>query len=133
MSSSIKYPYLCSDGFCLGNPGPGGARVLAVDGPGCKPRLIMQVQFFEATNNLMEFVGAAAMSAIPGYSAYYTDSTTAIAWVRNKQVNTTFNIQSDIKLMTLINNLLRSLPAISVLEKWDTKNWGEIPADFGNK
>lgn len=67
----------------------------------------------------------------------YSDSETAIAWVSKMEVKTQqkrveeneilFN-QVDRALQWLKNNSFR----VPIL-KWDTKNWGQIPADYGRK
>jgi len=67
----------------------------------------------------------------------YTDSRTALSWVRNKKVKTTLKQTSNNKqLFVLIARALNWLKANDYktkIVKWDTDRWGEIPADFGRK
>jgi ribonuclease HI len=67
----------------------------------------------------------------------YTDSRTAMAWVRNKKVKTTLerNSKNEIlfELMDRAILWLKDNTYTNEIVKWDTKNWGEIPADFGRK
>jgi len=96
----------------------------------------------EGTNNLGEFLALVHALAylkeidkenIPIYS----DSRTAMAWVRNKKVKSTLKATSNNKnLFKLVSRALKWLENnqwSTKVMKWDTKNWGEIPADFGRK
>jgi ribonuclease HI len=67
----------------------------------------------------------------------YSDSITAIAWVRHKK-------HKSIVLPTDANDVIFDLLAraefwlnnntfTTPIIKWNTKKWGEIPADFGRK
>lgn len=97
------------------------------------------------TNNIAEFLGL--VSAIKYLKErnlplrVYTDSVTAMAWVRNKVANTT--ARNTGKATEQLDNMLVeaekylrdnavSLESVEVL-KWETKEWGEIPADYGRK
>ena len=101
-----------------------------------------QGPFENATNNIGEFLalvhGLALMTKQGIDFPIYTDSATAISWVRKKRVKS--------KSMKLgetseqINNLVeRALKWIKTntwnnsILKWETEAWGEIPADFGRK
>ena len=93
----------------------------------------------KGTNNVGEFlalVHALALSKqrnIP--LPIYTDSMTAMAWIRNKKVKTTLKEEpANEKLFDYIDraeNWLKNNTWNNKILKWDTKNWGEIPADFG--
>ena len=95
----------------------------------------------KGTNNVGEFlaiVHALALckknnSTLP----IYTDSQTAMAWVRNKKAKTTLQQEAvNTKLFEYIDraeNWLKQNTWPNKILKWDTKNWGEIPADFGRK
>lgn len=67
----------------------------------------------------------------------YSDSRTAIAWVRKRQVNT--NLKWTAKNAKLHAAVLKAVDWLKTNEwstpilKWDTKLWGEIPADYGRK
>ena len=102
-------------------------------------------QFAGGTNNIAEFLGL--VYAIRYLSKnnlpliVYTDSVTAMAWVRNKKANTT--AQSTGKLTEELKKLIANAESylnsnVDLLEKmnilkWETKQWGEIPADYGRK
>jgi ribonuclease HI len=67
----------------------------------------------------------------------YSDSRTAIAWVKKKQVNT--KLQWTRKNLELRDAVLKAQEWLKKNQysnpvlKWDTKQWGEIPADYGRK
>jgi ribonuclease HI len=67
----------------------------------------------------------------------FTDSKTAIAWVRNKKAKTklerTDNNAVLFDLIERAENWLKTNTYNNPILKWDTENWGEIPADFGRK
>ena len=101
-----------------------------------------QGPFDKATNNIGEFlalVHGLALLAKQGMELpIYSDSATAISWVKKKRVKS--------KSMKLgetseqINQLVeRALKWIKTntwkndVLKWETEAWGEIPADFGRK
>jgi len=67
----------------------------------------------------------------------YSDSKTAMAWVRKKKVNT--KLERTAKNKELFKALddavlwLNKNPVNTQILKWETKIWGEIPADYGRK
>ncbi len=67
----------------------------------------------------------------------YSDSETAIAWVKAKQCNTELAAdETNASLFELINRAeewLAEHKTTNPVLKWDTKAWGEIPADFNRK
>ncbi len=67
----------------------------------------------------------------------YSDSKTAIAWVRKKHVNTKLKwTNENVKLKHAVTQALEWLKSNEYnnqILKWDTKSWGEIPADYGRK
>ncbi|MDR2816793.1 MAG: ribonuclease H family protein [Proteiniphilum sp.] len=126
------------DAACSGNPGLMEYRgVFVAD----------SVEIFhvgpmeEGTNNIGEFlaiVHALALlkkkeSAIPIYS----DSVNAMKWVANKKCNTKLaQTTANKPIFDLIERAeawLRSNSYPNPILKWETKLWGEIPADFGRK
>jgi ribonuclease HI len=67
----------------------------------------------------------------------YSDSRTALSWVRNRKVKSTVQRTSaNAPVFDLIDRAERWLSnntyANPVL-KWETSEWGENPADFGRK
>lgn len=63
----------------------------------------------------------------------YSDSKTAMAWVRNKQAKTTVTDKKTMSLVKRGEKWLRENEYKNPILKWHTKVWGEIPADFGRK
>jgi len=125
------------DGACSGNPGKGEYRIVET----CtKKELFKSMVFDNATNNIMEFFalvdGLNILKNKLTEFKIYTDSITAIAWVKNRNVNT--NVKDDF-LINLIKEKILILNSIEddfikeKILKWDTKKLGEIPADFGRK
>ncbi len=94
------------------------------------------------TNNIGEFLGIVYAIALLQRNnrhdtAIYTDSRTAMAWVRKKKVNTKlFEKYGSNPLQNTLakaEKWLKENKYTNPILKWDTKNWGEIPADFGRK
>lgn len=97
--------------------------------------------FPDGTNNLMEFlalVHALGFCKQEGISLpIYSDSRTAILWVHNKQIKTKqARTERNKQLFALIDRALIWLNEndySNKILKWETKVWGEIPADFNRK
>lgn len=127
------------DGACSGNPGVMEYR--GVDVP-TGVELFRQGPFPDATNNIGEFlaiVHALALFANQGndHTAIYSDSKTALAWIRAKQCRTKLaHTEANARLFEIIARAERWLEThvwSNALLKWNTAEWGEIPADFGRK
>lgn len=126
------------DAACSGNPGP--MEYQAVD-------LSTGQQVFHygpvhGTNNIGEFlaiVHALALIEQRGIKqmTIYTDSRTALAWLRKRHCNTKLDkTGANAPLFQIIQRAERWLNTHAVttpVVHWDTKRWGEIPADFGRK
>ena len=97
--------------------------------------------FQNGTNNVGEFL--AIVHALKWLKRQklsepvYSDSATAIKWVRRKVCNTALvPDKSNARLFKKIAQAeawLRENEVDNPLLKWDTGAWGEIPADFGRK
>lgn len=93
------------------------------------------------TNNVGEFlaiVHALKMLKDLGKTIpVYSDSSTAIGWVKKKHCNTGLLADDkNGKLFTLIDAAEQWLAGntyANPILKWDTQAWGEIPADFNRK
>jgi len=93
------------------------------------------------TNNIGEFlaiVHALAWQQKEGVSIpIYSDSDVAIGWVKRKKCKTTLpQIKETSPIYELVDRAESWLNDNSTkyeLIKWLTKDWGEIPADFGRK
>lgn len=103
--------------------------------------LILTKSYSGGTNNLAEFLGLCyAMKFLDMLDSreliIYTDSKTAMSWVKNKRINTVFDISSIPELEKDIDecyNFITTTNKTFNIKKWDTKKWGEIPSDFGRK
>lgn len=126
------------DAACSGNPGLLEYRgVYTGDGA----ELFRVGPLEQGTNNVGEFlaiVHALALlkqknSTIP----IYTDSVNAIKWIERKKCNT--KLQKSAKNQPLFDLIERAESWIeknswqNKILKWETRSWGEIPADFGRK
>lgn len=106
-----------------------------------KKKLFKQGPFPEGTNNIGEFLaivhGLAFLKERQSNRIIYTDSRTAMSWVRKKSCNTKLVETSKNKgLFDLIRRAVDWLHKNTYntpIVKWETKAWGEIPADFGRK
>jgi ribonuclease HI len=130
-------PSICVDAACSGSPGPLEYRgVLTETGE----EIFHAGPFQDGTNNVGEFLGIVlAMDWCINKKKelpIYSDSASAISWVRAGKCNTKLErLPSNRLLFDFIGRAeeaLKTYPAFKVL-KWDTRAWGEIPADFGRK
>lgn len=127
------------DGYSLGNPGEGGYKGIDLE----TGKVMFQGKLKHCSNNIAEFLGVChALGYIKEiwrkegkvYNEVYTDSQTAIAWVEKKETNTSCTMDDETK-----NKVERSLRflvqsgRLALVKKWNTKEWGESPADFGHK
>ena len=67
----------------------------------------------------------------------YTDSRTAMKWVRDKRIRTKLEKKpNNEKVFELVERAIKWLESNNYpnkIIKWETAAWGEIPADFGRK
>ena len=126
------------DAACAKNPGPVEYR-----GVDTKSgiTLFKVGPLADGTNNIGEFlaiVHALAMTAQQGVATpIYSDSRTALAWVRDRKCKTTLkSTPNNAKILELVKRAecwLQTHSYTNRLIKWKTEEWGEIPADFGRK
>ena len=62
----------------------------------------------------------------------YSDSVTAITWVKNKKTASKKTNQEIKKAEIYLKIMDTFIQEIEILH-WNNKMWGEIPSDFGNK
>ncbi len=126
------------DASCMGNPGIMEYRGVEL---ATGKELFKVGPFKDGTNNIGEFLAIvhalAEMNRRNEWHNIYSDSKTALAWVRNRQVKTQLKqTDSNAKLFELLGRGLvwiRSHTWPVKIMKWQTELWGEIPADFGRK
>ncbi|TPV34831.1 ribonuclease H [Paucihalobacter ruber] len=126
------------DAASSGNPGK--MEYQGVDTQ-TKKLIFHQGPFEEGTNNIGEFLAIVHALALlkkqNSQKIIYTDSKTAISWVKKKMCNTKLERNAkNQKLFELVDravNWLKTNSYTTPIVKWETKAWGEIPADFGRK
>ena len=126
------------DAACSGNPGPLEYRCVYVS---TGSEIFRQGPFANGTNNIGEFlaiVHALALFKQRGIACpIYSDSKIAIGWVRRKTCRTQLpRDEHNGPLFELIGRAeawLQSNTYDNQVLKWETDEWGEIPADFGRK
>jgi len=109
--------------------------------PKPKKKLFRQGPFPQGTNNIGEFLaivhGLAFLKERKSDRVIYTDSRTAMSWVRKKKCNTklekTTKNKDLFELVERAEKWLKNNRYHTPIVKWETKAWGEIPADFGRK
>ncbi len=136
--SDVIWESISVDAACSGNPGK--MEYQGVDTRTGHP--FFHQKFPLGTNNIGEFlaiVHALAWCQQKGHPEMpvYSDSRIAMGWVKLKKCKTTLKRSArTAKLFELIERAeswLKSHTYRNPLMKWDTKRWGEIPADFGRK
>ncbi len=137
--SDIIKDSICVDAACSGNPG-----IMEYRGVYCKSseEIFHQGPFKDATNNIGEFLalvhGLAYLQKnnLPDMTIY-SDSRTAIGWVKAKKCNTKLDVtgrnENVFDLIERAEQWLKNNTYSNPILKWETKDWGEIPADFGRK
>ncbi|HEA29406.1 MAG TPA: ribonuclease H [Leeuwenhoekiella sp.] len=133
-----NYNSISVDAASSGNPGIMEYR--GVDTKS-KKELFKLGPFQQGTNNVGEFLalvhGLAFLKKHNSNRIIYTDSRTAMSWVRKKTCRTTLKESAKNKpvfdLVRRAETWLNTNDYETVIVKWETKAWGEIPADFGRK
>ena len=138
LKHGIKLPALAVDAACSGNPGKMEFRGVIAD---TSTQVFHRGPYIGGTNNIGEFLaivlGLAYLKQKNLPWALYSDSKTAIAWVRQKQCKTkiewTAKNQDLLLAVRAAEKWLHENTWTTPIYKWDTEHWGEIPADFGRK
>ncbi len=129
---------LAVDAACSGNPGPMEYRGVYVR----TGQEIFRVGPLQGgTNNIGEFLaivhGLALQEKKGTRLPIYSDSVNAQIWVRQGICKTKLEeTDENAKIFDLIRRAetwLRTHTFRLPIYKWETKQWGEIPADFGRK
>jgi len=127
------------DAACSGNPGKMEYRGVYTLAP--EVELFRSPVFDLGTNNIGEFL--ALVHALAMYSkekpdlTIYSDSRLAMKWIKVGKCRTKLvRNAKTAKLYQIIRraeNWLANNKWKNPVLKWETKRWGEIPADFGRK
>ncbi|MEG1685391.1 MAG: ribonuclease H family protein [Bacteroides sp.] len=133
----IEKNSLAVDAACSGNPGPMEYRGVYIQ----TGQEIFRFGPTLGTNNIGEFLaivhGLALIQQKKLKMPIYTDSRTAISWVKNKKCKTLLTRNKNTEQLFLYieraEKWLRENRYTTPIIKWETKEWGEIPADFGRK
>ena len=128
---------LAVDAACSGNPGPMEYRGVHI----ASRQEIFHFGPMKGTNNIGEFlaiVHGLALLKNKGFDMpIYSDSANAISWVRQKKCKTKLPRTPETEELFLLieraEKWLRENTYTTRILKWETKEWGEIPADFGRK
>jgi len=127
------------DAACAGNPGKMEYRGVLTHN---KQEIFKKGPYENGTNNVGEFLALVHGIALLKNKnkediPIYSDSRTAMSWVKQKRCKTNITFDASNKeLLTLIKraeNWLKENTFKNPILKWETKAWGEIPADFGRK
>lgn len=129
---------ICVDAACSGNPGLLEYRgINMITGK----EIFRRGPFQEGTNNIGEFLGIVTGLVWLKQNGLelplYSDSRNAISWVKQKKANTklvrTTKNKDLFELIDRAEDWLCTNSFETKILKWETKAWGEIPADFGRK
>lgn len=135
-------PYIVNsiavDAACSGNPGPMEYRGVYIK----TGQVLFKVgPMQQGTNNIGEFLaivhGMAMQEKQGTFLPIYSDSVNAQKWIRQGFCKTTLEENEvNAPIFDLIRRAelwLRTHTFRVPIYKWETKEWGEIPADFGRK
>lgn len=126
------------DAACSGNPGKMEYQGVTTSG---KKRLFHR-EFRLGTNNIGEFLALVhALAFLGGQNMpdlpIYSDSQIAIGWIKKGHCKTTLargpKTAGLFEYIDRAEAWLKANKITNPIYKWDTKAWGEIPADFGRK
>lgn len=137
-TTSPILPALAVDAACSGNPGLMEFRGVIAD---TGTEVFHRGPFQKGTNNIGEFLaivlGLAYLKTNNLPWVLYSDSRTAIAWVKKGHANTkmewTMDNQELFLMVRKAEQWLHDNTYTTPIYKWETEQWGEIPADFGRK
>lgn len=139
LKTNYNLDSICVDAACSGNPGDMEYR--GVDTK-TGEEIFRKGPYSWGTNNIGEFLaivhGIGWLKRNNRHCMIYSDSQTAISWVMKNQVKTKLEeVESNRELFELIERAKKFLNENDIskytIAKWETEDWGEIPADFGRK
>jgi ribonuclease HI len=135
----VGLPAWAVDAACSGVPGPMEYRGVDL---ATGDLLFHKGPYPDGTNNVGEFLALVHALALlekkgDAQTAVYTDSRTALAWLRHKKAKTTLKPSRNnaplFDLLRRAEDWLKTHIVRNPVLKWETEEWGEIPADFGRK
>lgn len=127
------------DAACKGNPGPLEYQGVEIESG---IDLFHQGPFIDGTVNIGEFLAIVHALALlkrcnQPDRAIYSDSRIGISWTRQGKCKTKApQTAANARLFQLIRRAEKWLSENELTNpilKWETKLWGEVPADFGRK
>lgn len=131
---------ICTDAACSMNKEVKGLGVTEYQGVDIKSgkQLFHYKLDVPATNNIGEFMGLVHgwqwIVSTGSPLDLWTDSKTAIAWLRKGKANTGVDDDRVKFLLEHCEKFLRNNPVdMNRIHHWHTRHLGEIPADFGRK
>ncbi|MDR1114890.1 MAG: ribonuclease H family protein [Tannerella sp.] len=142
LNQNEKPPYiresLAVDAACSGNPGNMEYRGVYVE---TGQQVFHVGPMAQGTNNIGEFLALVHGLALFGKNGckmpIYSDSRNAILWVQQKKCKTKLErtpVNAPIfNLIERAEKWLSENTYTTTILKWETAEWGEIPADFGRK
>ncbi len=137
--SAIIQESIAVDAACSGNPGDMEYQGVVTS---TGQRLFHVGPLEDGTNNIGEFLAIVHALAILKQQGkpkmpIYSDSKTAQGWVKKGKCNTKLEASGrNDQIFELIDRAEKWLAVNTITNpilKWETKDWGEIPADFGRK
>ncbi len=130
-------PSISVDAACAGSPGPLEYRGVETE---TSKQVFKSGLYSDGTNNVGEFL--AIVQALAWLHEkkldwpVYSDSENAIQWVKAGKARTKLaHTGRNDELFGLLKHAEETLKVLKTFRvlKWDTKAWGENPADFGRK
>ena len=138
-TSDVIWESLSVDAACSGSPGIMEYRGVWT---GDAAEVFRMGPYQWGTNNVGEFLalihGLAYLqkNGIKDFPIY-SDSRTAMSWLRNKKIKTTLERRPSnvvlFQMMDRADKWMKTNTWQNPVIKWETSKWGEIPADFGRK
>lgn len=128
--------FIAVDAACSGNPGKMEYRGVYKD-----KEIFHLGPFEQGTNNIGEFLAIVHALALQKnkntHLPVYSDSMNAILWIKKKKCGTKLEVTDVNKqifdLIDRAEKWLQNNEWDIPIMKWNTSEWGEIPADFGRK
>lgn len=121
---------LCSDAGTHGNPGPCECKVTDMTG-----RVLRHVHLGHGTNNFAELSGILESVQIAKdmhIPMVWTDSKVCLQWIHSGKIGG--KVAQRERIIDLVMQIREVIRQTGIrLRQWNTKAWGEIPADFGRK